>query len=286
MEHIFEDLKTDRFWAWGALTLCVVLIVFLFDLPALTSPGRGFVAIGAWLSLCVFLWPSLMKAAHEDHRHVLTVCIWSAVAMLIGIAAIVYGYYAITGTEYAKYDKLLNIVPVFVAIWAAALGWFVHFKLTSKAHRTNNAFSIIMETRKSSEFLRKQEVVTRNFPPGSGEMPPEYHPFLAGSSLKTLNADPTASQADKDKAEAVLALKYVLNYYEFMAVGIRAGDLDEALLYDTIHPSVCALFDRAQPLVVYMSTPSNPGGDATAYCDLKLLVGRWKKKRLGQDAAA
>lgn len=286
MEHVFHDLKKAPLWAWAMLVAGAILLAAVVFNGSMSSVARGFCVIGAWVCLCIFLWPPLLKAAHEDHRHLLTVCIWSSIAMLTGIACVVYGFYSITGTNYTKYDKLLNIVPVVVAIWAAALGWLIHFKLTTKAHRTNNAFSIIMETRKSAEFLKKQELVTRHFPPGTDSIPTEYEAFFPASSLRQLLATEGADKTNIERAEAVLALKYILNYYEFMAVGIRAGDLDEMLIYDTIHPSVCATFKRASSLVAFLSDPTKPGGDATTYCELKFLVGKWAKMRLTRDAAA
>ena len=283
VENVFRDLKTPHLWAWLALMLSGVFTVWLAVETAKGSPAQGWLAIAAYTSLCIFLWPSLVKAAHQDHRHLLTVCIWSFAMVILGIAVTFYSFFAIAGESYAKYDKLLNVVPVFVAIWAAAVGWLIHFKLTTKAHRTNNAFAIIMETRKSSEFLKRAEFISRHFPPGTRSIPNDYRRFFDPTVLRQVLTDETASKDEQSRAEAVLALKYVLNYYEFMAVGIRVGDLDENLVYDTIHPGVCALFERSKPLVEFLSDPENPGADASTYCDLKALVARWKQRRATAD---
>ncbi|UHQ22785.1 DUF4760 domain-containing protein [Lysobacter sp. 5GHs7-4] len=286
MEFVFKDLKASQSWAWLSLILAGVLVTFLISSSALSDAGQGGIAIAAYAALAVYFWPCLLKAAHEDHRHLLTVIIWSFVLVILGIALSFYAFFAIAGEDHVKYDKLLNVVPVFVAIWAAAVGWLIHFKLTTKAHRTNNAFVIIMETRKSAEFLKRVETVSRHFPPGSKSIPPEYEKFFSSQAVKAILNDPTTTEGDKLKAEAVVSLRYVLNYYEFMAVGIKAGDLDETLIYDTIHPAVCALFDRSKILVDFISNPDNPGGDRTHFCELKLLVAEWKRRRTAADASA
>lgn len=282
MEHVFKDLKVSQPWAWLALIVAGVLIVALVLSPALTASGRGFFAIAAYLSLAIYFWPCLLRAAHEDHRHLLTVVIWSFVLVILGIATSFYSFFSIAGEDYVKYDKLLNVVPVFVAIWAAAVGWLIHFKLTTKAHRTNNAFAIIMETRKSAEFLKRVEQINRHFPPGSTSIPKDYHEFFDPGSLKKLldarASGQTVPDADLEKAEAIVALKYVLNYYEFMAVGIRAGDLDENLVFDTICIHVIKLFERSSSLVNFAGNGDNSGGHPKSYCDLRALVQRWKAR--------
>lgn len=288
MEFVFKDLKVPQAWAWVALIVCGVLLAALIFSTKLTRPAQGAVAIAAYVALAIYFWPCLLRAAHEDHRHLLTVVIWSFVLVILGIGTSFYAFFALAGAEHAKYDKLLNVVPVFVAIWAAAVGWLIHFKLTTKAHRTNNAFSIIMETRKSAEFLKRAEIATKHFPPGTRAIPTDYSRFFAPDSLKNLHADVAAGRAvadsDFEKAEAVLALKYLLNYYEFMAVGIRAGDLDENLIFDTISTTVTNLFSRAGPLVNYTSDGNNNGSHPMTYCDLRALVDRWKKRAAIQGA--
>lgn len=45
------------------------------------------------------------------------------------------------------------------------------------------------------------------------------------------------------------ALRYLLNYFEFIAVGIRYGDLDEVLLKNTLRSILCSVYEAAEPLV-------------------------------------
>ncbi|MEH6413831.1 DUF4760 domain-containing protein [Pseudomonas sp. CGJS7] len=308
MEHIFKDIAAKHWAAWVGLGVAVIAMAAVVFNPLLTDFGKGALVLLAYSGLVVFMWRSLLLAAHLDHRHLLTVCIWSFVMLALGIAALFYSYMHIISNLYPALDKLLNnLVPVLVAIWAAAVGWLIHFKLTTKAHRTNNAFAIIMEMRKNSEIIKRLEIVSYHFPPGSGPIPQSYVPFFAPDALtKARNAAAGAqanlsqiaklqngapkegflrnassaldtANANVEKAEAIQALKFVLNYYEFMAVGIKAGDLDGDLLFSSISTAVIRLFDRAKAYIDFASDEAR-GGHPDTFCDLKRLSAEWKSR--------
>lgn len=308
MEHIFKDIAAKHWVPWAGLAVAVVALAAVIFNPLLTDSGKGYLVLVSYLGLVVFMWRSLLLAAHMDHRHLLTVCIWSFVMMALGIGAGFYGYMHIAGNSYPGLEKLLNnLVPVLVAIWAAAVGWLIHFKLTTKAHRTNNAFAIIMEMRKNSEIIKRFESASHHFPPGTGQIPAVYAPFFAASALRKAKDAASEAQsqlvvieqlpdgpikvdltrngkaslntalAEVDKAEAIQALKFCLNYFEFMAVGIRAGDLDGDLLYSSISTAVVRLFDRAKPYIDFASDEGQ-GGHPDTFCDLKRLSAEWKAR--------
>lgn len=291
MEYVFRDLVTKCWWSWLALLAAVICTAVLAASPAISDVQQGWLAIAAYVSLAIFFAYPLKAAAYAGHRHLLTVCIWSFVLVLLGIALWYYAFYRFAGADSTKYDKLLNVVPVFVAIWAAACGWLVHFRLSTKAHRTNNAFGILMEMRKSGEFLSRYLTVTKHFPFGLPTIPREYHDYFPTAKLKELTAAAQAAgkevdQVDKERVEAIAALRYMLNYFEFMAVGIKAGDLDEDLLYDTISTSVVSIYERCQPMIDYVRGPLPAGGgQPLAFIAMEALVYRWTI-RLNNDKAA
>lgn len=287
MEQLFKDLVTKCWWSWlflvASIVSCVLLVGGNYD-----SNGQAIAASVSYFSLCGFFVYPLIKAAHAGKKHILTVCVWSFLVVVVGVAYIHYVFYLLTGqpgVKPASYDKFLNVVPVLVAIWAAAVGWFVHFRLSTSAHRTNNAFVITMEMVKSAEFLKRQEIVSKNFPPGTQDIPAAYHPFFPGAALRdAINARPKVAD-HVEKAEAIYALKYILNFYEFMAVGIKKGDLDEELVYDTNCVQVVNLFSRSKAFVDYIVADAPAGGgQPLAFSELRILVGRWKT-RIQEDIA-
>lgn len=293
MDFVFKDLVTKCWWSWVSLLVAVVLLVVVAVGTAsgwISGPGQGWLGMLAYTALCFFFAKPLLVAAYAGHKHLPTVCIWTGVLVGLFIVMSIHSFYAFFGKAPAHYDKVLNVIPVVVAIWAAGLGWLVHFRLTSKAHRTNNAFSIIMEMRKSSEFLKRVELVSRHFPPGSVTIPNEYNASFGSSTLHDLykTSRETGQEIDAlalERAEAIMALKYVLNYYEFMSVGIKEGDLDEELLYETIGPMVVRTFDRSANLIRYVNVAAPAGaGQPLAFTELRKVVNRWRV-RVNNDTA-
>jgi hypothetical protein len=275
MEHIFSDIGKAPRWIWAFLIAWFFVLAVIVLSPKLSPVGQAWASVLDFGLLCAFFAPVVFRAARGNHRHLLTVVVWTFVLIIIGIATAFFAFYNLAGVDYTKYDKILNVVPVFVAIWAAAVGWLIHFKLTNKSHRTNNAFSIIMETRKSPEYLARVKLIAKHFPPGTRDIPQGYEAYFDSERIsQALKSDDDVA---KERAEAVLALKYILNYFEFMAVGIRVGDLDEDLIFDTVNTTVCSLYARANRYINYSCDEGNAGSHRQTYCELKTLVPKWKR---------
>ncbi len=281
MEHVFKDLLTKCWWSWLSLLIAVIAFVLCVG-NGMSGVGKAVAATVSYFALCGFFVYPLFKAAYGRKKSIITVCLWSFVLLVLWLVVFHYNYYAwmpSVGVSPDSYSKILNLVPVMVAIWAAGLGWFVHFKLSTLAHRTNNSFAMTMETTRSTEFLKRQEIVSKHFPPGTQEIPKEYHAYFKGSALRdALNAQPRV-QDDIHRAQAMHALKHMLNFYEFMAVGIKMGDLDEELLYQTNCVQVVNLFTRAKSYVDYVVMDAPAGaGQPLAFCELRSLVERWRRR--------
>jgi hypothetical protein len=282
MEFVLKDLLTKRVAPWVCLVAAAV--IFLCTLTAEMSQSlQGWLVVLAYVLCSTYLGTVVYRAACQNHKHLLTVCIWSFVIVLLGVATTYFAFFAIVGDEYDKYSKVLNIVPVLVAIWAASVGWLIHFRLTTKASRTNNAFSIVMETRKSSEFLARQGLVFRHFPPGCN-VDDSYAKYFPRETLKGmyLQADWDEKQiapVDLEKAKAIDALKYLLNYYEFVAAGIRAGDLDEVMCLESFGGTVTGLCKRANLYIQYIQAEKPTGaGEPLAYEALLAMCPKWERR--------
>lgn len=283
MEHLFQDVKPDGFVKWLGSLLFVGGLVFLLcaeglvGFVGLSDVARGFTVIAVYCAMLAFFVPSIVAAAHKDHEHLISVGVWSFVVAVGTIGAMIYVFFAFFGDNASKYDKLLNILPVIIAMWAASIGWLVHFKMSSKVHRTNNSFAIIMEMRKNSEFLKRNEMIAKHFPPGVDEIPTKYRPYfcpkVCGSILLS-----KGNEDAKDDVDAIRAVRYMLNYYEFIASGIRAGDLDEKLIFDTLHSVIVSQYDRFS-LIIDHASQKNIGSDPSHWCELRDLVKKWKARR-------
>ncbi|MGR4875634.1 DUF4760 domain-containing protein [Pseudoxanthomonas sp. LARHCG66] len=279
MEFVVKDLITKCWWSWGFLIVAVISAAVLGSgmwHGNLTAIEKGWLGVLVYGSIAGFFVKPIWTAATSGHSHLLTVCIWSLFLVALFVPFSFFVFYSFFGHDPTRYDKVLNVLPVLVAAWAAGLGWLVHFRLSTKAHRTNNSFSILMETRKSAEYLRRAELFTKHFPPGMASIPQAYFQYFPADSIFRLHqAGPAPNAAQLEMAEAVQAMKYLLNYYEFMAVAISAGDLDEKLLYDTIGPPVVKMFNRSRNYVDYVSLNA-PDKQKLTYIVLRKLVAKWE----------
>lgn len=284
MQRVWQDLEQSKgLLPKGLLFASVIIGAVAFASPV-SSASRGWLCLASYVCFAGYLAPCLYAAAYAGHRHLLTVCVWSSVLVVLGIAVAHYAFYLVAGSNAPSYDSILSVVPVFVAIWAASVGWLIHFRITSKAQRTSHSFAIIMEMRKSTEIMSRLEMVSRHFPPGKPMSTADYAPFFPSDSLNALHsaADWIPWRIERkslEMAEAVAALRYVLNYFEFMAAGWKAGDLDEEILRETISPIVRGVWKRAEPYVTYLRAEMPSGaGQAEAYEHLEDLVDIWAKK--------
>ncbi|WP_414486521.1 DUF4760 domain-containing protein [Stenotrophomonas maltophilia] len=182
-------------------------------------------------------------------------------------------------------DKYLNFPPAIAALWTAGMGWYIHFQATSKNHRTNNSFNLLMQTRTSSEFLRRALDVQKVYPFGCNVTDADEAHFHADNLRKLSEqianslgveeggaAPPPVLNADT--VHAIEGMKYLLNYYEFMAVGIAANDLEETMLFKTIGVAVCSLRDRADVYIQHV----RKNGQPLCFVSLDRLVTRWKQQ--------
>jgi hypothetical protein len=87
--------------------------------------------------------------------------------------------------------------------------------------------SVLLQTRMSSEFNKNVEIIEKVFP--------------SGSKITYTKA--------KRKQETLAAVRYILNHYEFIAVGLRHRDLDEKLMRDCICSQLCGFCARADDVI-------------------------------------
>ncbi len=65
----------------------------------------------------------------------------------------------------------------------------------------------------------------------------------------------------------------MLNYYEFLALGIETGDLDEDMLRRSVRGIMCSLVDDARQIVAELNRR-----DRKTYGELIRLYNRWRSE--------
>jgi hypothetical protein len=85
-----------------------------------------------------------------------------------------------------------------------------------------------------------------------------------------------AAPAKQDSDETKL-IRYVLNHYEYVAIGIDAGIYDEEMFRRASYNTMISFYDRASPFIEAVRKASER---PTLYQDFARLVERWKKNPL------
>lgn len=288
---------------WVAYAVVALVIAVCFGLDISDQSLYEMYRPVIWGIIAIFFVGITGMAVHRcachGHRSIGQVSFYSILLLCVTLAMFYVIYFQVTGAlpppargqATTSAERILNVPPVIAAIWAAGIGWYIHFQATAKGHRTNNALSLLMQTRTSKEFLQRSEAVQRVYPHGT-RVPAEAAAEASFGALRaieeqlkseTLDATDRAALVERSaRIEAVLALKYMLNYYEFMAVGLEKNDLDDGLLYDTIGIHVPSIYRRAESVVQSMR---GPGTDILAFSALEPLVVRWEQQAIAESRA-
>jgi hypothetical protein len=75
----------------------------------------------------------------------------------------------------------------------------------------------------------------------------------------------SATEADAD------SIRYLLNFYEYLAVGIKSKIYDEPLLKDSMYTSLITVFERCEGFIDIV----RKNGQKTAFCNFERLAKKW-----------
>jgi hypothetical protein len=88
---------------------------------------------------------------------------------------------------------------------------------------------------------------------------------------------PTEIFASPDNAELMHDINTVLNYFEFIAVGIRHGDFDELVLKDIMHGMIINMCLKASLYIKFLRSGESGIGGVRSFEHLLWLEKRWEK---------
>ncbi|NIZ14532.1 DUF4760 domain-containing protein [Phaeobacter sp. HF9A] len=129
-----------------------------------------------------------------------------------------------------------------------------------QARQKQHTINILFETRLSEYFQTTNRKRLAYFPADTD--------IFLSDWLHARNSN------DLDEKDAAAALQELLNYYEFLAVGILKEDLDEELLHQTIRGMMCNLVDDARYMIAEMREK-----DVNILKNLVTLYDRWRVEK-------
>lgn len=131
------------------------------------------------------------------------------------------------------------------------MGWWIQAITTAANARRSHTLNIIMASRTSSEYQQQTRASSKIYI--SSVIPPELAEWKFNKSKPEYKGIEVPDEID----EAISGTIYILNYFEFLAQGIRYRDLDDCLLRECFS-SILAGIERRGFHIIIESQKTDP----------------------------
>ena len=145
-------------------------------------------------------------------------------------------------------DAIIPAASIFVGV----TGWIINNIQSKIAQAEQHTLNILFDTRLSPTWQEHRQKVDSAFPPKRKPIDPEV----------------VMREGEEELRESV---KFVGNYYEFLAAAVRFGNLDEPLLRECIRSQFVGFFWRIAPYVAAVRSEQK----SSSYNNFEWLARRW-----------
>jgi hypothetical protein len=183
---------------------------------------------------------------------------------------------------YIEFISLVKpwIAPATVLVSASAASFFAYTAIKSNRQLTkkSSTMKFIMDRSRDDNFVKSFDVIRRidNDRNTDIRFYADKKDYLGLIENENKEAEKKKLAIEKGKHDSgVKCLNYLLNQYEYMAVGIKKGIYDEELLKDASRSSTVAAYKITQPFILGIrENLSSPR--PTAYTEFEELSKRWE----------
>lgn len=165
------------------------------------------------------------------------------------LALSVYYYLIMKISSQPQTQTTLSII---ISALLVCAGWWTQSTVNRSSQRKSHTLNLIMAQRYSELYMRKNDNAVTAFSlditvhPGWAEKLSGNESVIKPKFVKANNVKPYLQHI-----EGVKGLSYLLNFYEFAAVGILKGDLDSKMMKDCFSGSVKRIEKRAFFMIRY-----------------------------------
>lgn len=179
-----------------------------------------------------FLLRKFVVAKVPDTKSFATTISWVLISLLV-ISYLVL--------RHAKdYQISLSIL---VSMTVVVIGWWVQSILSAKASRRQHTLNTILNTRSSDIYQRHLANYAKLIKEHQ-----HIHPKMASWFHKGYDDEFEGASIPQSLRDAINGINYVMNYFEFLALAIRQGDLDESLLKECF----CGMLPKIERRAFYL----------------------------------
>lgn len=172
------------------------------------------------------------------------------------------GLWHLAQTHLSKPDSNPIALVGYSAALVALAGWMIQAWISVRNSRKQHTMNVLLQTRLNPQFADHANRISKKFP--------------AGAPITYKEITKPENEAEYD------SVRWVLNYYEFIAAGISHGDLDEPLMMDCICTQMSLFCGRAEDVIQCLREEDAQGNPSQARArvlkSLRQLLPRWREK--------
>jgi hypothetical protein len=121
-----------------------------------------------------------------------------------------------------------------LAIAAASIGWGATTVVSARNTKINHTLTIASERFSKSDFSEKANT---------------FNTFFRGKRINKALIDSLAASTVQDERDALQALRYLLNFFEYVSVGVLNGELDEGIIKKTLRGNLLYYYDQCSTYI-------------------------------------
>jgi hypothetical protein len=185
----------------------------------------------AYISLIPAVFITLVRLTRLN-SHWLQLQAWAGVFF---IALFILATYYYSNRLEDHNGNVISILLAGITFGTAMIGWSVSFQWNGIHQKKTHTFNILQNSRLSETYQQQLDNMYASYPIG------QYIPKadIAAYDNNTCN---------EKTLKAIRAACYLLNFYEFVASGIKHNDLDDGFLYQNIRGFVNGLIIKTEHL--------------------------------------
>lgn len=132
-----------------------------------------------------------------------------------------------------------NALALLAVGWAATLGWIVTNWLSRDAAKTTHTLNAVIQLITSKEFQDHRRNIFADIPYNETLSEIEH----VDRMLDLYDAYDQKGAFTKDRCPTIDSIRYVFNYFEYVARGIRANEFDNRIVRETIGTMIFRFYD-------------------------------------------
>lgn len=186
-----------------------------------------------------------------------------------------YSSFLQTALDFFHTDNI-NIVPSIIGVIGislATLGWIATVIVSQRLSRKQHTVNLLVSHNFSNDYRELTSTFLSKYPDKIFVSKNDAQELINCTS-RLLTAEEEQEKKTLNAIHDVFkSLRSLLNYYEFIATGLKYGDLDKRLIHDYFCSTLCLLCEKSREYILARRIKNK---DPTLYENLVDLYRAWK----------